>query len=95
MSGLHLSFSKYPNFPIITPHLDFLPVTGESAWLNIIFLKKVYFYFFNRVCVCVCVYGSKRILGPLELELGGCELPNMGAGNWTLFCARATSSLNC
>lgn len=40
------------------------------------FLKKVYFYFFFNY---VCAHGSKRILDPLELELGGCVLPTMGA----------------
>lgn len=37
--------------------------------------------------MCVCAHGSKRILGPLELELGGCEIPNLGA--------RAAILLNC
>lgn len=32
-------------------------------------------------CACASAHGSKRVLGPWELELGGCEPLNMGAGN--------------
>lgn len=47
------------------------------------------------MCVCACVrawggvcahapaWGNQRMLGPLQLELGGYELPHVDAENWT------------
>lgn len=55
------------------------------------------------VCVCVCVHvhmcagvqgGQKRMLGPQELKLDSCELPDVGAGGPTLVLCKRANAVN-
>ena len=46
------------------------------------------------MCVGACG-GQKRGLDLLELQLQGCELPNVGAGSQTLVLCKSSKCCNC
>lgn len=70
----------------------------KQLWRNYLFLKN-YFYYFVILCICVSVCGyvhrcrcpqeSKRSWLPEAGVPGGCEPPDLGAGNRTYFLCSA------
>lgn len=50
--------------------------------------RRVYMYLCTHAWECSGHGGQKWALGPLELILGGCEPPEMGAGNRTWVCCK-------